>query len=124
MVEKCSKKIKTSANIQVILFDDWEDFLVLSRNIHQDDLIILVSSRRGAPSYMPVLESLPAKLEKHFKTNSRIIIYPQQYNIEQSLEGFEDVNAETLNKGLETVQRIGRKIGGIFRKEESKVTSE
>ena len=124
MVEKCSKKIKTSANIQAILFDDWEDFLVLSRNIHQDDLIILVSSRRGAPSYMPVLESLPAKLEKHFKTNSRIIIYPQQYNIEQSLEGFEDVNAETLNKGLETVQRIGRKIGGIFRKEESKTTSE
>lgn len=118
LVDKCSKKIKTSANIQVINFEDWDDFLVLSREIHPDDLIVLVSSRRGAPSYMPVLENLPAKLEKHFKTNSRIIIYPQQYTVEQSLEGFEDANVETLHKGLETVQKIGRKIGGIFRKEE------
>ncbi len=118
LVDKCSKKIKTSANIQVINFEDWDDFLVLSRDIHPDDLIVLVSSRRGAPSYMPVLENLPAKLEKHFKSNSRIIIYPQQYTVEQSLEGFEDANAETLHKGLETVQKIGRKIGGIFRKEE------
>jgi Kef-type K+ transport system membrane component KefB len=78
-VERLFKKAKLSASISIKLFTDWEDFLVLSRNIHVDDLFVLVSARKGATSYLTVLEKLPAKLEKHFAANSRFVIYPQQY---------------------------------------------
>ncbi|MGM5471239.1 cation:proton antiporter [Flavobacteriaceae bacterium LMO-SS05] len=78
-VEKLSKKEKLNALITIQSFTNWEDFLILSRSIKNDDLFVLVSARRGAPSYMGVLDNLPSKLEKHFADNSRFVIYPQQY---------------------------------------------
>jgi len=60
------------------------------------------------------------EMEKYLATNSRIIIYPQQFSHNYILDGYEDVSAEPLNKGYETIQRIGRGIGNIFKKEAKK----
>lgn len=115
-IGKLSKKAKLTASITIKLFIDWEDFFVISRNIQDNDLFVLVSARRGAPSHLPVLDNLPAKLEKHFATNSRFVIYPEQYAATISMEPYRDVPMEPLNKGIETVQKIGRGIGSIFKK--------
>lgn len=117
-VEKLFKKAKLTASISVKIFSEWEDFLVLSRNIHENDLIVLVSARNGAASYMGVLENLPSKLEKHFVSNNRIIIYPQQYDDNISMEQYNDISTKPLNKGIEAVQKIGKGIGSIFKKKE------
>jgi Kef-type K+ transport system membrane component KefB len=77
-VEKASKKVKLTTSITIKSFTNWEDFPALSRHIHEDDLLVLVSARKGATSYLGVLENLPVKLEKHFTVNSRFVIYPQQ----------------------------------------------
>ncbi|HBM16345.1 MAG TPA: sodium:proton antiporter [Lentisphaeria bacterium] len=61
------------------IFRDWEDFLVLSREIDKNDMIILNSSRRDSLAYNPVLEKAPQKLEKHFKNNNMITVYTQQF---------------------------------------------
>lgn len=95
-------------------FVDWDDFLVLSRNIHDEDLFVLVSARRGSTSYLSLLESLPAKLEKHFPINSRFVIYPQQYAGSISSEQYTDISPEPLTKGIEVVQKIGKGIGSLF----------
>ncbi|MBW7891796.1 MAG: cation:proton antiporter [Chitinophagaceae bacterium] len=116
-IEKVKEKMKLSASVSITHFTDWEDFLILARDIDEDDLMILVSARRGAASYMPILETLPFKLEKHFSANSRIIIYPQQFSQDYLIERFEDINAEPLNKGIETLQKIGKGIGNIFKTE-------
>jgi Kef-type K+ transport system membrane component KefB/nucleotide-binding universal stress UspA family protein len=74
--------VKTDgANVSVSFsnLDDWEDFLVLARDIEHDDLLVLASARKGAVSYSGVLDGLPRKLEKHFRANSRIVIYPHQH---------------------------------------------
>jgi nucleotide-binding universal stress UspA family protein len=115
-IGKITKKLKLSASITVGHFSDWEDFLILARNIHVDDLFILVSARKGAASYMAVLENLPTKLEKHFSANSRLVIYPQQFNQNYGSERYDDITAEPLNKGIETIQKIGKGIGSIFKK--------
>lgn len=114
-VEKAFKKSKLTASIKVNPFTDWEDFLVFSRHIHADDLFVLVSARKGATSYMGVLENLPTKLEKHFTANSRFVIYPQQYTDNFSSEKYDDFSAEPLNKGIEAVQKIGKGIGSFFK---------
>ncbi|MCO6460350.1 MAG: cation:proton antiporter [Saprospiraceae bacterium] len=117
---KAIKQLKLNGSFLFKRFTDWDEFLILARDIHPEDLFILVSARKGAPSHMTVLESLPIKLEKHFASFSRIIIYPQQYNQNHVIERFEDISAEPLNKSIETIQKLGKKIGEIFKGEEVK----
>jgi Kef-type K+ transport system membrane component KefB len=60
-------------------FEDWEDFLILSRDIRPDDLVIIVSARKGSLSYNHHLDSVPRQLSKYFQQNNFVIIYPEQY---------------------------------------------
>ena len=116
-ITRVFKTSKLSASFSVKAFSDWEDFLILARHIQEDDLFVLVSARRGAASYISVLENLPVKLEKHFSLNSRLVIYPQQFNQDSGTEQYEDITAEPLNIGIETIQKIGRGISSIFKKD-------
>lgn len=117
-VDKVFDKAKLTASLSIVDFKEWDDFLVLSKNTHQDDLFILVSARKNAASYMTVLDNLPNKLEKYFSNNSRIIIYPQQFSHTHSIDNYEDMTAEPLNRGIETIQRFGKGIGHIFKRED------
>lgn len=84
-------------------FDSWEDMLVLARDIKQDDIIIFVTARKGTLSYLSVLESIPAKLEKYFQKNSKIIIYPKQQDNNFLNEDYEDLATGPIAKGIETI---------------------
>lgn len=59
-------------------FTDWDDFLVLTDFVNDDDLMILISARKNAVSYQKYLDHIPSKLEKHFNSNNKILVYPQQ----------------------------------------------
>jgi len=115
-VERFIKKSKASATVHTELFESWEDFLIISRNILVDDLFILISARKGSTSYMSLLENLPTKIEKHFTTNSHIVIYPQQYDQDYITEGYEDISAEPINKSIETIQKLSKGIANIFKR--------
>lgn len=115
-VERLIEQAKLAASIQIQLFSDWDDILVLSRYINKDDIIVLASARKGGASYLNVLDKLPAKLEKYFADNSRIIVYPQQYGGEDFSDQYSDISSEPLNKSIEAVQKIGKGIGSIFKK--------
>ena len=116
-VEKVIKLAKLSLSLNFTLFNDWDNFLALTRNILSDDLFILISARTGATSHITALENLPSKLEKYFPVNSKIIIYPQQFNQNFARERYEDISSQPLNKGIETIQKISKGIGNIFKKD-------
>src|SRR5690606_24103619 len=65
-----SKKMSTIINYNE--FSDWESFLILSREIAKDDLLVMISSRRGSVSYTSMLQNIPSKLEKYFTENNKI----------------------------------------------------
>lgn len=67
-------------------FNDWEDFLILCREVGRDDLFVVVSARDGGISYLRELDDVPRRLFKHFGKNSFIVIYPEQ-NPASSLTG-------------------------------------
>ncbi len=46
-VRKSVKKAKLNASITINQFVDWEDFLVLSRHVHEDDFAILLSAKKS-----------------------------------------------------------------------------
>ncbi|MES2240527.1 MAG: cation:proton antiporter [Bacteroidota bacterium] len=116
-VEKFLVDVKLNMKITVNLFDDWDDFLVLARKINEDDLFVLVSARKGSASYINLLEKLPSKLGKHFQFNSKLVIYPQQFDNSYITQRYEDISSQPLNKGIETIQKLGKDIGNIFKKE-------
>lgn len=64
--------------IDFIHFDDWNEFLILCRELNPNDLLIIVSSRKGGISYNKQLDKLPYYLTKYFQKNSYILLYPQQ----------------------------------------------
>ena len=119
-VDRILKKGKLPASISMQNFTDWEDFMILSKDIHQDDLLVLISARKGAASYIGVLENLPSKFEKYFPLNSRFVVYPQQFdNFSDERYADLDISSEPLSKGIEAVQKIGKEIGSIFKKKEN-----
>ncbi len=111
-VDQVAKKRQVNAGLSFIEFSDWEEILVISREIRDDDLLVLITSRKGSVSYMGVLDNIPAKLEKHFERNSKIIIYPKQHDYSHLSENYEDITSGPISKGIET---IGKGIDTIFR---------
>jgi len=116
---KVLEENKITASLTTKVFEDWEDFFILARDIQKDDMIVLISARKGSDSYLNVLETLPPKFEKYFETNSYFVIYPQQADFNNdaiySLEE-DNVDENKPNSGG-AFQNIGKEIlESIFRK--------
>ena len=62
-------------------FTDWEDFLILSRDIKKDDNLIIVLSRKAQASYQSKMVKIPAYLNNYFQANSFILVYPMQIGV-------------------------------------------
>lgn len=108
------KKKHLTAPISFNIFTEWEDFLVLSKHINDDDLIVLISARKNSASHLTYLDNLPNKIEKHFTNNNKIIVYPQQYST--FYEQAENISTVPLQKGIEAFESIGKGISKIFHK--------
>ncbi len=69
---------KVEVKISFHEFSNWDDFLIFSRVVTKNDLLVIVSSRKAHISYQPQLEKLPHYLSNYFATNSFIMLYPKQ----------------------------------------------
>ena len=61
------------------MMDTWDDFILLSSKVEEDDLLVVVSARKGSISYSSDLESLPVFLGRHFMRHNLHVIYPRQF---------------------------------------------
>jgi Kef-type K+ transport system membrane component KefB len=85
---------------------DFDDFVKLTGEIRTDDLMVLISSRKGSISYISDLDVLPSTLERHFEDNNKIIIYPQQFAYHFLADRYEDFTSNPLTKGIEQIGNI------------------
>jgi len=76
-IEELVIKLNLRAPIEFLEFNDWEDFLIISKNVQPEDIIILITARKGNVTYQPILDGIPLKMESYFKENARIMIFPQ-----------------------------------------------
>ena len=74
------KRRQSNASSHFRELENWEDFLILSKELLPEDLFILISTRKGTVSHINILDNLPSKLEKYFN-NNKIIIYPPAANL-------------------------------------------
>jgi len=95
-------------------FDDWNDFLILARNFHKDDNLIIVLSRKDRPSYHSSMSRIPSYLNNYFKETSYILIYPMQAGVTETSQI--DLKNPSFIEPLEKLDEIGKTIAKIFRR--------
>lgn len=98
-------------------FVDWEDFLVLARNVQSNDNLIIVLSRKDKLSYQNAMSKIPGYLNNYFKDNSFILIYPLQSGIADT--GLDLKNPAFIDS-LEKLDEIGNSISKIFKRNKNK----
>jgi len=96
------------------IFNDWNDFLILSREIKIDDNILIVLSRANKLSYHVNMSNIPTYLNKYFQQNSFILIYPMQHGVIDNEEI--DLNNPSLIEPIEKLDEIGKNILKLFRR--------
>ena len=58
--------------------ENWEDVLMIAKQMRPDDLIVLVNARPSTPSYNPLFDQVPSMLTSFFDDHSYMIVYPEQ----------------------------------------------
>lgn len=76
--------------------EQWDDFIMLSNRILDDDLFVVIGARVNSVSYTSDMVEVPSFLQKYFSTNNILVIYPEQFGEEQALTSFVDPMAADI----------------------------
>lgn len=100
---------------EFIEFDDWDDFLIFSRETNENDNLIIVMSRRENISYNQMMYKIPSYLNKYFKNNSFILIYPKQLQLTDKVSGDINYRDPAIHGSMEIIDEITNSITKLFK---------
>ncbi len=66
--------------------DGWEEVGIISQTIIDNDMLVLLSSRKSTASYNPLFEEIPTMLTEHFTSFSSMVVYPEQLTGEPDMD--------------------------------------
>ena len=95
------------------IFEEWDDFLILSRDLKLDDGLIIILSREKKLSYQNNMKNIPNYLNKYFGKTSFILVYPMQTGVTDERV---DLNNPSLVEPIEKIDEIGKTIARLFRR--------
>ncbi len=95
-------------------FADWNDFLILSREIQKNDNLFIILSRKDKLSYQKNMINVPDYLNNYFQRNSFILVFP----IQSGVAGNKDIDLTnpSLFESIAELDEIGKTIAGLFKK--------
>ena len=67
---------RLSANF--VEMEDWEDSLMIAKEMEPNDMLILWLARPATVSYNPLFESVPYVLKKFYSEYNTLLLYPEQ----------------------------------------------
>jgi Kef-type K+ transport system membrane component KefB len=114
-LEKVAQANKIEAEIQLNELQTLEAFYP-SYQKKSSDLIVLISCRKGSVSYDSQMEQLLQSMEVAFDQNDYLLVYPGAVGNDPAFSNYDDINAAPLAAGVETIQKISREVGNIFKK--------
>lgn len=97
-----------------IEFDDWDDFLILSRDMQSNDNLIVVMSRKDHPSYHNQMTKIPNYLNKYFKGQNFILIYPIQMGSGDAPGNY--LKNIAIVDSIEKLDDLGKAIASLFKR--------
>ena len=114
------KKLKINVAISFSKEFDLPNLDLLSKYILPEDLLIYIAARKTSVSHDNCMESIQEKLEKQFASTSKIVIYPRTYHVDSKYNEYGDINPDSINQGLERVQKIGKDLGNLLKRDHHK----
>lgn len=110
------KKNKTTVNVKYGHFEDWDDFLILAREILKDDLFVIISARTNSISYFPALENIPKRIIKHFEDTSCVLIYPEQYpgQLKELDYQSQGIDVSPIQENINRISKLGKYLRDFF----------
>ncbi|KAF0132186.1 MAG: transporter cpa2 family [Bacteroidetes bacterium] len=96
------------------VFEDWNDFLIIAKDIKSDDNLLIILSRLNKLSYHDSMHHIPVYLDKYFRSNSFILVFPMQQGVEDA--EMADLNNPSMIEPIEKLDEIGKNILRLFRR--------
>lgn len=100
----------------------WDDFIVMSNRILDDDLFVVIGARPQSVSYRADMVELPAFLQRYFSDHNIMVVYPEQFGETPVLTSFTDPLASdiasTASPLLHSLRSFGRRALKLFRSKE------
>lgn len=93
--------------------EEWDDFLPLANRILDDDLFIVVNSRRASVSFNSSMDELPGFLQKYFSRNNLVVLYPGQFGDEAPVSSMMDPLASDV---VATPSSLWVTLAGCYRR--------
>lgn len=100
------------------IFTDWNDFLILAREVKRDDNLAIVMSRKGFISYHEQMVRIPDYLNKYFHDTNFVLIYPRQFadNVETAVNLKDPSFVEPFRDNLQRLDEFGKIVGRLFKR--------
>jgi Kef-type K+ transport system membrane component KefB len=89
-------------------------FLYATRN--DNDFVLVVGARTGSVSYFTEVDSFVAKVQKVYEDNDWVLVIPGQEK-ENLFKEYEDISGNAIGIGVDTLTKIGKEVGSIFKKD-------
>lgn len=104
---------KHAINAEFKEFTDWGKFVEVSREMQDNDALMLVMSRPACPSYSRHMEYVPTYINKYFNTINCILIYPVQLGVGEEISTFRSISMINHIEGIDGLVQV---LGKLFRK--------
>jgi hypothetical protein len=110
------QKQRDIVGVKFMELNDWEDFLIIAKNIESNDMLAVVQARRSTVSYHPLFEEMPVLLEKFFADKSFLVVYPHQYGTGEDTGAFFSTINQSHTEEFQFIKTLKRFIKQKFRK--------
>jgi len=102
-----------SLEIEFREFSEWEDFLIISRDMKENDALFIVMSRKNEISYDPIMKNIPKYLNRYFQDYNYTLVFPMQ----QGLSDFKAGNIfSPFVNNFDRLDDIGQTITALFKR--------
>lgn len=91
----------------------WDDFVLLSNRVLEDDLFVMVTARETSVSHNDDMADVPGFLQKYFSRHNLIVLYPEQFGQTEQINTFIDPMSADIHS---VPSPIWFKLHGLYRK--------
>ena len=116
-LEKVASANKMEAEVRFQELNAVDEFYP-SYQKRSTDFVVVVACRPGTVSYDLQMDLLIQGMEVAFEQNDYLLLYPGTNATDPTFSNYDDINTAPLAAGVETIQKIGREVGSIFKKKQ------
>lgn len=106
---------RQSVMVQFSNVEEWDEIDFSPLKVQKEDLLVVISSRKGSISHTGAFDNLPSRMERKFEEFSRIVVFPQAYTEDHPFDEYEDFSGDSIQRNIDRVKKIGKGLRNIFR---------